>query len=66
MIPQEVLPVTTVRTTNQWRFMYKIHARPKFLPRFQVPDQVGYELEQLPLALMLQKNLCSSLSLTFF
>ena len=32
----------------------------------QVPDQVGCELEQLPLALMLQKNLCSSLSLTFF
>ena len=32
----------------------------------QVPDQVGYELEQLPLALTLQKNLCSLLSVTFF
>ena len=25
----------------------------------QVPDQVGYELEQLPLVLTLQKNHCS-------
>ena len=66
MIPQEMLPVT-YSSNDQSVAVYVQDPRTfQVSVQVQVPDQVGYELEQLPLALTLQKNLCSLLSVTFF